>query len=528
LPRATTAFKTYAEQLKDAYRNSLEKKVQDDLGKIKGASTVDEIVDLFLSNLEGKSTSKIVKIMDPLSACPIRILPPIDELLSLPIINRLRSIRQLSFSFLSYPSANHTRFEHSVGVYNLAQKLLDHPLVKKIMDEETSKAFLVAALIHDIGQGPGSHSIEKLFQAKYDEVNATRFVNSPDFKKFGIAKILDGGLRDKVLKILPGGPPLEPRDKLCSFLRESLNSEIDIDRLDFLNRDPYFCGVLTGRIDPLHILEYVNPFESDQGYRYSFSDDPHAFEFINGAISSRSELYPLIYQDEKRMAADEAFCHAFFAFSESWSPGKYEKLANKMIFLNDHQILTLMQAFGDTYVRSFASYVLNGDIPYVKAYETKIGREESVQFQFWYQLWGKPFDLIALLECAFCDLFEIPKCDNEPGFFIHYPLREPKREVKKKEVLINTKEHKLKDIRDFSETAEALLDGVIPTYNKLFFFASTEFSGKVSRVLGKIFTEEAVGKSFLHEIENIITPKGKIPEMGKAQFSEDFRKVIFA
>lgn len=531
MPKATKQFRSYAEQLKRVYRDTLAKKIKEDLSKTDGMSTVEEIIDLFNSYLECESPSKIeTKIIDPLSRGPIRLVSPIDELLSLPIINRLRSIRQLSFSFLSYPSANHTRFEHSVGVYYLAQQLLEVPAVKRISDEETSKAFLIAALLHDVGQGPGSHSIEKLFGAKYDQIKTIQIVSAPELRKLGIRDVLEENLRRKVLQILPNGKPLTKKDKLCLFFRESLDSEIDIDRLDFLNRDAYFCGLLTGRVDPLHIIEYIDPSEIDVGYKYAFSKDPHALEFINGAISARSELYPLVYQDEKRMAADEAFCHAFFASCRFWSPDKWMIVANKMIYLNDHQVLALMQAFGDTYVREFVSHILNGEILYVKAYETRIPypkKEDSIQFRFWDMLWGKPFELIVLLECAFCDLFGIKKSDFEPSFFIRYPLRGPMEEKKEKKVLINTKEALPKDIRRFSDTASALLDTVLPTYDKLFFFADFKFAQRINTVLKKIFTEKKVGESFLGEVENIISPIGAFPTLDKAKFSEGFRRTIF-
>jgi HD superfamily phosphohydrolase len=93
---------------------------------------------------------------------PIHDYIELDELaialLETPQVQRLRRIRQLGFSNLVYPGANHTRFEHSLGAYHLARHLI------KQVDEHQQEELLAAALLHDIGHGPFSHATEELIE----------------------------------------------------------------------------------------------------------------------------------------------------------------------------------------------------------------------------------------------------------------------------------------------------------------------------------------------------------------------------
>ena len=200
-------------------------------------------------------------------------------------------------------------------------------------------------------------------------------------------------------------------------------------------------------------------------------------------------------------------------------------LANKMIYLNDHQILSLMQSLGDRYAREFVSGVLNCDVPYIQSCKISIKDEKSLEHQFWDLIWGRPFELIVLLECAFCELLGIPKSDFEPKFFIRFPLQNP-REKKKRSIRIRTKEGKSRDIREFSTTSAALLDVILPSYNCIFFFTEEEYSQKASHKLNKIFSEENLGNKFIAEVEQILSPIGKLPTPETAKFSEEFSKSL--
>ena len=156
------------------------------------------------------------------------------ELLETPPVQRLRRISQLGTVVLVYPSANHTRFEHSLGVYHLADRALDHLAV----EGQQAERVRAAALLHDIGHGPYSHNIESLVYREtgkyHDEVSD--LVGSGE-----VARVLsDHGLNpDRIAGLVAGE----------GELGQLVSGELDVDRMDYLVRDAHHTGVPYGTID---------------------------------------------------------------------------------------------------------------------------------------------------------------------------------------------------------------------------------------------------------------------------------------
>ena len=156
-----------------------------------------------------------------------------SELLDTPEIQRLRRIRQLSTVSLVYPSANHTRFEHSLGVYHLASAAADH-LDLAPTDTQRVRA---AALLHDIGHGPYGHQtegvIERRLNRHHDEVG--------DLLTGEIADILEryGHSSEEIADLIAG-------ERQYGGL---ISGDLDVDRLDYLVRDAHHTGVPYGTVD---------------------------------------------------------------------------------------------------------------------------------------------------------------------------------------------------------------------------------------------------------------------------------------
>ena len=156
------------------------------------------------------------------------------DLLDTPELQRLRRIRQLGTVSLVYPSANHTRFEHSLGVYHLACEALDSLGV----EGKTAKRVEAAAICHDIGHGPFSHNLERLIQRHtgryHDDVTEL---------------LADGGVGD-VLR----NHALDP-ERVAGLIAgegqygQLVSGELDVDRMDYLVRDAHHTGVPYGTID---------------------------------------------------------------------------------------------------------------------------------------------------------------------------------------------------------------------------------------------------------------------------------------
>jgi HD superfamily phosphohydrolase len=173
-------------------------------------------------------------------------------------MQRLRRVRQLGFSYLVYPGANHTRFEHSLGTYHLLNVLLDTLEVAK----ENEKELLVASLIHDIGHGPYSHVTEPLITKHTGKSHEN--IDDILYKQDGglelahtIADVLEEQCLDKskILRYVRG----EKADTERDFSR-ILNGEIDVDKMDYLVRDAYYTGVAYGVVDNIRLIHGLGFF----------------------------------------------------------------------------------------------------------------------------------------------------------------------------------------------------------------------------------------------------------------------------
>ncbi|ARS90760.1 HD domain-containing protein [Natrarchaeobaculum aegyptiacum] len=156
------------------------------------------------------------------------------DLVDTPALQRLRRIRQLGTVSLVYPSANHTRFEHSLGVYHLACEALEHLGVEGLQAERVR----AAAILHDVGHGPFSHNLEALTHRRtgryHDDVH----------------HLLAEGAVGDVLR----AHDLEPAtiaDLVAGEGRfgQLVSGELDVDRMDYLVRDAHHTGVPYGTID---------------------------------------------------------------------------------------------------------------------------------------------------------------------------------------------------------------------------------------------------------------------------------------
>jgi len=157
-----------------------------------------------------------------------------EALLDTPPVQRLRRVTQLGTVRLVYPSANHTRFEHSLGVYHLADRALEHLAV----EGQQAERIRAAALLHDVGHCPYSHNIEAVIHrrtgAYHDEVH--------DLLGQGrVAEILvEAGLNpDRIADLVAGD----------GEFGQLVSGELDVDRMDYLVRDAHHTGVPYGTID---------------------------------------------------------------------------------------------------------------------------------------------------------------------------------------------------------------------------------------------------------------------------------------
>ncbi len=210
------------------------------------------------------------------------------EIVDSPVFQRLRHIKQLGVTNLVYPSANHTRFEHSIGAAHIAGRVL------KKLDLQDSQELRFAALLHDLGHGPLSHTSEELLE-RYLETSHED-ITLKLIKETEIGDILESHSVDtkKVISILA------KRDGLSSLI----SGEVDVDRMDYLTRDAYHTGVAYGIID---LDRLVNTLEMLDGRLIVGEGGLRAVE---GLLVARFLMTPTVYLHHASRIADSMFLRA--------------------------------------------------------------------------------------------------------------------------------------------------------------------------------------------------------------------------
>ncbi len=194
---------------------------------------------------KNSSTNKQKIINDPVYGF-IKI--PYDVLFDLiehPLFQRLRRIRQLGLTHFVYPGANHTRFQHAVGAMHLMSLAIEVIRSKgHQITEEEARAVSIAILLHDIGHGPFSHSLEhSLIKDTRHETLSLMFMKELNLEF--------GGNLDLAIEIF-----MNQYHK--KFLHQLVSSQLDMDRLDYLKRDSFFTGVTEGVIGSDRIIKMLN------------------------------------------------------------------------------------------------------------------------------------------------------------------------------------------------------------------------------------------------------------------------------
>lgn len=202
------------------------------------------------------------------------------DLIATPEFQRLRRIKQLGTTNLTFHGAEHSRFNHSLGVYEIVRRILNNFKDRKHWNNEERLLCLCAALLHDLGHGPFSHSFEKVF--KLDHEAFTQAIIVGDTKVNGILERVRPGFSKDVANVIAK----TYEDQLVVSL---ISSQIDADRMDYLQRDAYYTGVSYGHFDMERILRVMRPIEDQVVIK---STGMHAVEDY---IMSRYQMYWQVY-----------------------------------------------------------------------------------------------------------------------------------------------------------------------------------------------------------------------------------------
>jgi len=221
------------------------------------------------------------------------------EILETRAFQRLRRIKQMGFAWLVYPGAEHSRFGHALGAFQMARRVT----AKLELDEATARHVKIAALVHDIGHGPFSHAWEHCFDAGSHEDWGKRIVLEND-ELAQTLETLEPGLPETLVSFWD-------HSYSPAYARKLVSSQLDVDRLDYLLRDGHYSGAGYATYDLDWILHALR-IESVHG---SDSTDPNdlVVDYRRGMYAveqylfARSYMYAQVYHHKTVRAAEWMF-----------------------------------------------------------------------------------------------------------------------------------------------------------------------------------------------------------------------------
>lgn len=273
------------------------------------------------------------------------------ELMSLPEMQRLHSIRQLGFTYLVYPGANHTRLEHSLGTYYVASCMADAIGLR----EEEKKEVAAAAFLHDVGHGPFSHTLEYLMHERggKDHVGITKEMIA------GRRRLEDSGQGDGIKEVLERhGIEAERINSILSgrsgYLSEIIHGSIDADQIDYLLRDAHYTGVAYGVIDFDRLVQTIKVHDGHVVV------ERKGVSAIESMLVARSLMYSAVYLHKTVRIAELMIIRAVgraepFDFSQMVDGELMEYLKDAGSFQRDMALrLKYRKLFKRAYVRAIS------------------------------------------------------------------------------------------------------------------------------------------------------------------------------
>lgn len=194
---------------------------------------------------------------------------------------RLRRIRQLGTTYLVFHGAEHSRFNHSLGVYEVVRRIVDDVFHgRPDWNEDERLLVLCAALLHDLGHGPFSHAFENVFKTDHEQF--TRLILLGDTEVNAVLRRVSDDFPEKVAQVIE-------KTYENQLVVSLISSQIDADRMDYLQRDAYYTGVSYGHFDMERILRVMRPRKGKVVFK---SSGMHALEDY---IMSRFQMYLQVY-----------------------------------------------------------------------------------------------------------------------------------------------------------------------------------------------------------------------------------------
>jgi HD superfamily phosphohydrolase len=247
-------------------------------------------------------------------------------------VQRLHRLRQLAGAEYVYPGANHTRFEHSIGVMHLASSVAENPNISQYIGEDEAEMVRIAGLLHDVGHGPFSHVFEQLLDKELNQTHEdiTLWIVKNSELKDTLKKM---GCRPEDVGKLAVGRLHRPGK---AFLDQIISSGVDVDKLDFIVRDTYHTGAEYGFIDIFRLIHTLDVLEGN------LAVDLGALSALESLIIARIESFRSIYFHRVGRAAQIMLAMAMEKANDELGLTSF-KTPEEYLAMDDYTVWTMLK-----------------------------------------------------------------------------------------------------------------------------------------------------------------------------------------
>ncbi|MGB0861540.1 MAG: HD domain-containing protein [Saprospiraceae bacterium] len=260
----------------------------------------------------------------------------IYDLLEHPYFQRLRRIKQLGLTHYVYPGALHTRFHHALGAMHLMQKAIQTLQYKGvIITPEEAEAATIAILLHDIGHGPFSHALEHSIVNVHHEDLSILFMEQ-------LNEEFNGAL-EMAISIFKNEYPKK-------YLHQLISSQLDMDRMDYLNRDSFFTGVSEGVIGYDRIIKMLNVYNGEIVVEYK------GIYSIEKFLIARRIMYWQVYLHKTVVSAEQMLIRFFKRIKYLFEKNSLFEIPDSLLFFLEKPLnVTNFKAHKKTFLDKFAA-----------------------------------------------------------------------------------------------------------------------------------------------------------------------------
>ena len=293
------------------------------------------------------------------------------DIIEHPYFQRLRRINQMALSYLVFPGAKHTRFEHVLGCVFLMQKTVEMLRFKGVqISDKEAEGLYIAILLHDIGHGPFSHAMEhSIVEGISHEEISLRFMQE-------LNKVFNGKL-ETAIAMFQGTYPRK-------FMHQLISSQLDMDRADYLKRDSFYTGVAEGNINSERLISMLN-VRNDE-----LVVEEKGLYSVEKFLIARRLMYWQVYLHKTSVAAEQILIRLLNRAKELVQQGQELTMSTALAFfvknkiskdnfsqevlemfarLDDTDIISAMkewQFHPDVVLSKLSKMLLNRDLPKIK------------------------------------------------------------------------------------------------------------------------------------------------------------------